>query len=356
MFAPHGSTLSPVMTKFDQKWKFKPHPLITNGHAQSIVGIHWPTGAPPYSAKQHAVSLDDGDQIILHEDAQAGTADDAPIVLLIHGLAGCHLSTYMCRMTHRLTQRGYRVFRLDMRGCGAGEAVAKMPAHCGLSNDFASALYFIAELYPDAETSLVGYSMSGTVTLNMLAEAGDMRVGNLQRSMVINSPIDLAHVERHFGSFWGRKYNRFFVKLIWNQLLRRWQQFPDIAPNPLPQRPKRLRDIDELVVAPAGGYSSAEDYYAKASPGPKLKSIKQPVTIVFSEDDPVVPIDPLLNALPGSSLEAITTKHGGHLGFLSARNDDPDFRWLDWRIIDWLEEGRTPSQPKHVQANQEVHA
>lgn len=338
------------MSHFNKKWIFKPHPLLTNGHMQSIVGIHWPTGAPPYAATQHTLALDDGDQLVLHEDAKPGLAEDAPIVLLVHGLAGCHQSTYMVRMADKLSQRDYRVFRLDMRGCGAGESVAKVPAHCGLSNDFASALYFIAELYPDAETSIVGFSMSGTVTLNMLAEAGDMRIGNLQRSLVINSPIDLAHVERHFGSFWGRKYNRFFVKLIWDQLMRRWQQFPDIAPDTIPKRPPRLRDIDELVVAPAGGYASAEDYYAKASPKLKLQSIKQPVTIVFSADDPVVPIDPLLESPRSSSVEVITTKHGGHLGFLSSRNDDPDFRWLDWRIIDWLEEGN--AQPNTASRDQ----
>ncbi|MEM8943610.1 MAG: alpha/beta fold hydrolase [Planctomycetota bacterium] len=342
------------MTQLVRKWNFQPHPLVKNGHLQSIVGIHWPTGAPPYQAKQHVVALDDGDQIVLHEDAPADLAENAPMVLLVHGLGGCHLSSYMCRMADKLTQRGYRAIRMDMRGCGAGESIARKPAHCGLTNDFASSLHYLAEIYPDAEVSLVGFSMSGTVTLNMLAEAGEMRVGNLQRSMAINSPIDLAHVESYFNSFWGSKYNRFFVKLIWSQLLRRWDQFSDIAPSPIPKRPKRLRDIDEAVVAPAGGYTSAADYYEKASPVCKLQSIKQPVTIVFAEDDPVVPIGPLLEAPRSSSVEVVTTKHGGHLGFLASRSEDPDFRWLDWRILDWLQEGCPSASPNNSEAGQEV--
>ena len=320
--------------------------MVRNGHLQSVVGIHWPTHAAAYHAKQHPVTLDDGDQIMLHEDATAEIEDDAPIVLLIHGLAGCHLSTYMCRMADRLSTRGYRVFRMDMRGCGAGEGIAKLPSHCGRSTDVAGALYQIAELYPAAETSIVAFSMSGTITLNLLAEAGDMRIGNLKRSFVISPPIDLSHVEQHFRTFWGQHYNRFFVRLIWAQVLRRWELYPDQALHPIPKRPRRLRDIDELVIAPTGGFSSAEDYYAKASPGPKLPAIKQPVTILFSEDDPVVPIEPLFKSLHSSSIETITTHHGGHLGFLSGRHDDPDFRWLDWRIIDWLEEGRKADSGK----------
>ncbi|NOZ39411.1 MAG: alpha/beta fold hydrolase [Planctomycetes bacterium] len=333
------------MTHPVKKWNFRPHPLLANGHLQSLFGVRWPTNVPPCVAKQHPVSLDDGDRVMLHEDFLPAAdspmvADNVPTVLLIHGLAGSYLSTYMRRTAHRLTQQGYRVFRMDMRGCGAGEGIAKLPPHCGQWADVAAALFHIAELYPEAETSVVAFSMGGSLTLNMLAEAGEMRVGNLQRSLVICPPIDLAHVEQHFRTFWGRRYNNFFIGLIWPQILRRWKLFPDLAPNPIPIRPKRLYDIDELIVAPAGGFASAQDYYQKASPGPKLPSIKQPVTILFSEDDPVVPVEPLFDSLHSSSIETVTTHHGGHLGFLAGRNDDPDFRWLDWRIIEWLAEGQ----------------
>jgi predicted alpha/beta-fold hydrolase len=323
-----------------KQWKFNPHPLAKNGHLQSLLGIRWPTGAPPYQAQQHQVQLDDGDQLVLHEDPPAEAAETAPIVLLTHGLAGSYRSSYMRRVAHRLTQHGYRVFRLDMRGCGAGEGVAQKPVHCGMSDDFAAALHCIAELYPDTTTSIVAFSMSGSITLNLLAEAGNLRVGNLDRSMVICPPIDLAHVENHFRSFWGKRYDRFFMKLLWKQIQRRWQRFPELAPATLPEQPKKLRQLDELIVAPANGFASAADYYAQASPGPKLASITQPVTIVFAEDDPVVPIEPLFEVPHSSSIEVITTRHGGHLGFLSGRHDDPDFRWLDWRILDWLAAGK----------------
>ena len=262
----------------------------------------------------------------------------------------------MRRTAHRLAERGYRVFRMDMRGCGAGEGIAKLPPHCGQSTDVASSLFYIAELYPETETSIVAFSMGGTLALNMLAEAGEMRVGNLHRSLVVCPPIDLTHVEQHFRTFWGRRYNNFFIGLIWPQMLRRWQLYPELAPKSIPSRPKRLYDIDELVIAPSGGFASAEDYYQQTSPGPKLPSIKQPVTILFSEDDPVVPVEPLFDSLHSSSIETITTHQGGHLGFLAGRNDDPDFRWLDWRIIDWLAEGRqTKPKAESGKRNDQAH-
>jgi predicted alpha/beta-fold hydrolase len=329
-----------VMNHATEVWKFRPHPLLANPHVQTIMAVHWPRRVAPYRATRHVVTLADGDQIVLHEDAPAQGDDTSPSVLLVHGLSGSFESTYMTRMAEKLTVRGYRVFRADMRGCGASEGLARQPAHCGLASDIASAIHMIAELYCDSPVSLVGYSLGGTLSLNMLADAGEMRVSSLEKTLVVCPPIDLFSCERNFRSSWGRWYDRFFVKEIWQQVVRRWQSFPDIAPAAIPRRPPRLRDIDDLVIAPSGGFTSAEHYYSVTQPGPRLASIRQPVTIVFSEDDPVVPCGPLFEYPHSDSIETIITTHGGHLGFLGARGVDSDFRWLDWRIIEWLADPR----------------
>ena len=333
-----------------KQWTFPVHPLITNSHAQTVLGIHWPRRDRPYQAQQHRIELDDGDHLVIHEDHPENATELQPIVLLLHGLGGCHLSTYMCRMTEKLVKLGYRVFRMDMRGCGAGAALAKLPTHCGRSTDIASVLNFIAELFPEARTDLVAFSMGGTQSLNMLAEAGEMRVGNLDRTLAICPPINLTAVERHFHTLMGTRYDKFFVKILWQQTLARWNRFPETKPNFIPKRPRRLRYLDELVIAPSGGFRSAAHYYQKTSPGSKLKSIRQPVTIFSSEDDPVVPVDSLKAASHSSAVEIVTTPHGGHLGFLAARNQDEDFRWLDWRIIDWLQQ--KPENKNLVSAKQ----
>jgi len=321
-----------------EKWNFRPHPVLANGHAQTILGIRWPSKKAPYQALPHQVLLDDGDKVVIHEDRPEQVAESQECVLMIHGLAGCHQSSYMCRMAERLVERGYRVFRMDMRGCGAGKGLAKLPTHTGRSSDVVAAIHTIAELYPEATTSLVGFSLGGTQALNMLAEAGELRIGNLERSFVVCPPLDLAAVERHFQTPLGRFYDKFFVGLLWKQIIERWRLFPGSAPKTIPRRPRRLREIDEMVIAPSGGFKSADDYYQQTSPGPKLAAIRQPVTLLTSEDDPVVPAGPLLKFPVSSSVEVITTSHGGHLGFLARRGSDPDSRWLDWRIIEWLEE------------------
>ena len=329
------------MAEFSGKWKFRAHPMFVNRHAQTVLGINWPRKYAQYCAVPHFVDVSDDDKIVLHEEQPLQFNQSLPIVLLIHGLAGCHTSTYMRRMIEKLGVRGYRTFRMDMRGCGAGIQLARKPTHCGRWKDVAAALEHIAELYPDSKTNLVTFSMSGTLALNMLAEAGDMRIGTLERSLMISPPVDLVEIERDFRTGFNRRYDKYLVSLLWEQNVERWKHFPEAMPKDvdLSQPVRRLKDLDDLVISPSGGYASTEEYYLDASPGPKIASIRQPITIFTSEDDPVVPIGPLMNAKKSRSVEMSLVPRGGHLGFLAARSGDPDFRWLDWRIIDWLEEG-----------------
>lgn len=328
-----------------EHWKFRPHLLLRNGHLQTVAAIYLPRRHAPYQAKVHYVDADEtpaaqgGDRIALHEDHPAQARPDGAVVLLIHGLAGCYSSTYMCRMTDHLTARGYGVFRMDMRGCGAGEGIAKAPTHCGRGGDVAAALRYIATLYPQAPAYAIGFSMGGCLALNMLAELGEERVGNLVRSMAICPPIDLFSVERRFDSAAGRAYDKFFVKKLWKQITQRWKRFPDTAPEVIPSKPKRLRQVDEMVIAPSAGFASADEYYDATQPGPKLTNIRQPVLIIASEDDPIVPTAPLLNYPHGDGVQAVVVPRGGHLGFIARANGDPDKRWLDWRIIEWMEMG-----------------
>jgi predicted alpha/beta-fold hydrolase len=329
-----------------EHWKFRPHPLLRSGHLQTVAGIYLPRRYAPYGATRHYVLADHGpagghhDQIVLHEDRPADVVSMKPVVLLVHGLSGCHQSSYMCRMSERLVDRGYVVFRMDMRGCGAGQEVARMPTHCGRAGDVAAAVRKIAELHPEAPTLAVGYSMGGTLGLNLLAEAGDTRVGNLERVLAICPAIDLVSISRQFGTRLGRPYDIFFLKFLWEHTLVRWRRFPDVAPAATPRKPARLRDFDELVIAPAGGFESADHYYRTTQPGPKLASIRQPATIIATKDDPIVPLAPLMDYPRSASVETVIVPFGGHLGFIAARNGDPDSRWLDWRIIDWIESGR----------------
>jgi hypothetical protein len=281
--------------------------------------------------------VDDGDQIVLHDDQPDGWQRNGGVCLMIHGLAGCRLSGYMRRIGAKLNDRGVRVFRMDMRGCGAGEGLARFSTHCGRWADAAAAVEFIAREVPGSPLALVGFSLGGTIALNLAAELGGARLGNLVAVMAVCPPVDLHAVRRRFDTPTGRPYDRHFVRLLWQKTVRRMGQSADFARIHVARPPRRLREYDEWITAPLAGYASADDYYTRTSPGPRFGEIRLPTTIVAAADDPVVPLEPLLDLPRYEPIDVVVTRHGGHLGYIGARNGDADNRWMDWRVVEWGE-------------------
>src|SRR5439155_22369503 len=127
--------------------------------------------------------LPDGDAIPLHHDAPASvlpdprspTPDSRPpcaAVILIHGLGGSHQSGYMVRCSAKLRARGVRVFRMDLRGCGAGLGLARHPLHAGRSEDAEAVLDYVHQQYPNSLIHIIGFSMGANIAIKLAGELG----------------------------------------------------------------------------------------------------------------------------------------------------------------------------------------
>jgi predicted alpha/beta-fold hydrolase len=350
---------------------FEPHPLIRGGHLQTIIGSYLPWLTVDYRAKQHRVPLADGDAIVVHddlpparedrkEDRRQRTEDSSssvlcplssvassppPVVLLLHGLGGCHQSGYMQRCAVKLTERGYRVFRMDLRGYGAGVPLARHPVHAGRSEDAAAVLDFIIDLCPDSPVHIVGFSMGANIVLKLAGELGPLAPANLASVMAVAPPIDLIECSRNMQRRVNRIYDRTFVKSLVAHIARRRQVVPDALHKPLDPPPRRLLDFDNRFTAPLSGFADAEDYYVRASSGALLKHIVVPTLILTAANDPIVPVKPFETASYSPTTKLHITPCGGHLGFIARRGRDPDRRWLDWRVIEWVESQNRGSRP-----------
>ncbi|HZL90817.1 MAG TPA: alpha/beta fold hydrolase [Pirellulaceae bacterium] len=324
---------------------FRPHPLIRGGHAQTLAGCYLPGLTIAERATRHVVDLPDGDRIVLHEDEpdqralENGSAHNrGKAVLLVHGLGGSHRSGYLQRCMHKLTARGIRVFRMDLRGCGAGVPLARYPVHAGRSEDVGAALEFVLRRCDEPQVAMVGFSMGANIILKLLGELGDLAPQRLIGAMAVAPPIDLLECSRRLKFGWGWIYDRAFVAGLMQAAARRRRHVPNGHHLPLSARPRRLFDFDDIYTAPVAGYSGAEEYYQRASAGPLLTQIRVPTMIVTAGDDPIIPVDPFERASYSPHTKLVITSGGGHLGFIGVPKVDPDRRWLDWRIIEWVED------------------
>ena len=316
---------------------FKPLPFLHGGHRQTLAAFLFKGKRRPYQAVQHVFDLDGGDRTILHDDCPAGWLSYGPVVLLLHGLAGCHGSDYMVRVADKLNQQGVRTFRLDHRGCGAAQGMSRGLYHSGKSEDLLAAWKMVRSLCPQSPGAIVGFSLSANIIVKTAGTCGwstDDTAGP-RCAVAVNPPIDLEQCSQSLGQRENWIYDKHFVKLLVRDVERRLIDFPSL-PKPWKTPPRTLREFDDLYTAPTAGFDNVADYYARCSGNQFVESIRIPTLILTAEDDPIVPPDAFRN-LP--SVEGVTVHiaaSGGHLGYLGRKQSDPDRRWMDWRVIEWL--------------------
>lgn len=342
---------------------FVPKRFLGGGHRQTLAASLLLKANVLTGTRLHRVRLEDGDELVLHEDAPAnwslertvnegaGERAQGRTALLIHGLAGSHASPYMTRIARKLVQHGVRTFRLDLRGCGAGANLARWPYHSGRSDDAAAALRFIGESCPGSPVVLIGFSLGANITLKLLGENPDRVPENLERALAVCPPVDLARCVRHMQSGWCRIYDRFFVRLLMQRVLTQLKQMPDMPlPEGWPREPGRtggwgaksrwrpprtLEEFDDRFTAPLSDYRSALHYYERCSSQQFLSAIRIPTLVISAADDPIVPAS-LFDGINWSPrTQYLPAAGGGHMGFQARPGTDPDRFWLDWRAVAW---------------------
>jgi predicted alpha/beta-fold hydrolase len=313
---------------------FRPHPLLRGGHVQTIVAAYLPGPRCAYKARQRLVTLAHGDRLVLHDDCPAAWQPGDRVALLIHGLSGCHQSPYMTRIAARLEQAGVRTFRMDLRGCGAGLALARLPYHSGRSEDAAAALLTIAEICPNSPTALVGFSMGGNIGLKLLGELGGRPCGHLDRAVAVCPPIDLAPAVEQLHRPRSRLYERHFIRRLVQSVKERERAIPDLPITDFSRMPRSLWEFDDVFTAPVCGFGNAANYYQQSSAIRVAEKIRVPALVIAAEDDPLVPVAPLAGLRAARSVELRITRHGGHVGYIGWREGGR--RWLDEQIVNWI--------------------
>ncbi len=317
---------------------FEPHPLLRNGHLQTLAAA-WLTGTNTegLSGSQHIVRLSDGDQLAIHDNEPESWTPTDPVTVLLHGLCGSSTSNYMCRIAGKLNDRGQRTFRINLRGCGDGQGMARRPYHAGRSDDLAAVVESVRSLCPQAPISVVGFSLGGNILLKWLGEAATSLPDNLTRAVAVNPPADLQVCTNSLATLWGGFYDRHFAKLLHQHALETPHWHGYLPEDWSSRRPKRVLEFDEKLTAPVAGFASASDYYHQCSATRVIGDIRVPTLILTSRNDPLVPVS-VLETLPlPESVQLHVAPSGGHLGYIGrGRGVDPDRYWMDWRVIDWL--------------------
>lgn len=316
---------------------FKPAWWLKHAHLQTIFAKYL---SPRKKQKTVAelFTLPDGDQLQLNWMQPARVAADAPLVVLLHGLAGGIDSHYVQAMLAQCRQLRWPAVLMHFRGCNGQPNLLPRAYHSGDTADLAAVLAEINLRFPQQTLVAVGYSLGANVLLKFCGEQHGQNP--LSAAIAVCPPLDLSACASRINQGSSKLYQRYLLNRLKRSTLLKLKQFPEFPIALTAKDVKRLQSIeqfDEHYTAPIHGFLDAQDYYQKASGKAFLQHIDIPTLIIHAKDDPFLSdaVIPTADEMT-RHIHYELTHGGGHVGFVSGSVFKPTF-WLNQRIPEFIQ-------------------
>lgn len=282
--------------------------------------------------------------------------DDAPIVVVLHGLTGGSHESYVRAILAPVCTPveegglGYRGIVVNFRGCAGVPLSSPQLYSAGHTDDIRVAVLHIAQRYPNARLIGIGFSLGANVLTRYLAEEGTR--SRLIAGCAVACPWDLVMNAEQLENRWFHRnvYSKAMARNL-QTLVRRHAaslyKFPEhpltqVLPEVLSVKSLALSQFDKAVTRVGGGSSppfpfpTAWDYYVWASSHKVLADIRVPFLAINAEDDPIVQVLPV-EAGGNPFVAFAVTKKGGHLGWFETDEKTGYVRrWLRKPVVEWL--------------------
>jgi predicted alpha/beta-fold hydrolase len=315
---------------------FRPHSWLTGGHRQTLLGywhrrrLRWPV-----AVEDLVVEAGDDVRILARVSWQPGPREERPALVLLHGLGGSDQSPYLYSTGAFAYSRGWHVVRMNMRGAGDGEALCPRLYNAGLDSDLLAVVEAVSRAVP--RVAVAGFSLGGNVSLLLLGRRRDRLPSALRAVAAVSPPLDLSACASALERWDNRPYQHYFMARLREGYRSRQRRRPDLFPMGRERGLHTVREYDEAITAPHGGFGDADEYYAKSSAGPWLAAIDRPALVVAADDDPMIPRESVARWPLSSSVQREMVPTGGHVGFV-AESAAPGRFWAAGRILDFLED------------------
>jgi len=257
------------------------------------------------------------------------------MIVLIHGWEGSSDSTYVLSTGRFFFQRGYDIFRLNLRDHGRSHHLNRGLFHGALTDETVQAVGNIARLLPDRPCHLIGFSLGGNFALRVALHQSTSAIRNIGRVFAVSPALDpyrsTLAIDKSFPIY------RIYFLAKWKRSLRKKQRcFPELYRFEDILHRKTCMSLTEAIMPWYTEFANYRDYFNRYTlTGDALTSLATPVTIITSEDDPVVPVEDFHHLPRSRYLDISIQRYGGHCGFL---DPFPMGCWYERRIGKILEQ------------------
>ena len=172
---------------------------------------------------------------------------------------------------------GYRVLRLNLRGCGASRPHCREHYHIGRTADFRRVLSQLPDDLTDNGIVVVGYSMGGAMLLKYLGEEGAF--SPLRAAATICAPLDLKRTCEHMQRPRNWLYHNYILADIKKETLAEGGEL-SAEERAIVRSVRSVREYDDRFIAPRYGFRGADDYYELCTPLNYMPEIRVPTMVL----------------------------------------------------------------------------
>ena len=274
-----------------------------------------PAAMPSRASERLYFPLTDGsgDRLAAMLDRPRGPSS-GPLIVLIHGLAGCEDSAYMRLSAAYHLRRQRRVLRLNLRGAGPSRRTCGGQYHSGCAPDIRDVLMALDNAELSEGVFLVGYSLGGNVLINLLVLcADDLPV---RGAVTVSAAIDPAAATRRLMAPRNALYHRWLLNRMKRETASPCARLDESERRAILDA-RTILEFDDGFTAPRNGFKDAAEYYARTAANRVLSAVPVPILMVQARNDPWIPPDAYLDIEKAHLQNVTLALHagGGHVGF-----------------------------------------
>jgi uncharacterized protein len=317
--------------------EFRPARWLGHRHLQTIFpALPWTYRYRP-PLRRESLELPDGDVTAVDWVVDSdGYPDDAPLLVILHGLESSSDSSYARMLMQAAARRHWRCCVLNFRDCADYRNRLPRRYHAGETSDLQHFLKTQSRARSGMAIVAAGYSLGGNVLLKYLGEAGAQ--SHLRAAVAVCVPLDLHLCSEALNIGFSKIYQRYLLSYMKKSVQRKFNRDTAAFDWDKAMHAHTFAEFDDAVTAPLHGFANMRDYYDRCSSGQFLKDIATPTLIINALDDPfmspgVIPHRDRLS--PQVTIEVSET--GGHVGFVSGGTPWRPTFYLPGRVTGFLE-------------------
>lgn len=299
--------VAPIISQMKTlKENYKPTPWLVNRHIHTMWGMRFRKTTNNY--RREIYTFEDQGQCALDWFETENMPEDAPILVIIHTLAGGTREPCSNNLANHAKKIGIRAVVFNNRGCSGVKFTSPRFYHALKTDDTTAIINHIKTEFKPKYIFLVGFSLGGyqAVQYDTVGEHIDA-VGAISHTYNGNGANDCLSkpIER-------RLYLPFMMSKLTHLLSKnKFVNYPKAL------HAKTLDEYDDEYTCKYYDIPSHVEYYDSLSIYHKIPEMRRPTLVIGSDDDPFTleKYQPIKQVTESMNCAFVHVPEGGHVSF-----------------------------------------